>query len=97
MSALNPVLLTFAEERTVFLKEVNSKLYGTGSYYVGKSVPELLPTIFVPVISGLIQYWMIGLISTSAKYPLTYLLICIIHTFAGVSFGYALGSAVPKV
>jgi len=54
MSALNPVLLTFAEERTVFLKEVNSKLYGTGSYYCGKSIPELLPTIFVPVISGVI-------------------------------------------
>jgi len=40
---------------------------------------------------------MIGLTNTSAKYPLNYLLVTILHTFAGVSFGYALGSAVPKV
>lgn len=61
MSALNPVLLTFAEERIVFLKEVNSKLYSTFPYYVGKSLPELLPTILVPLLTGVIQYWMIGL------------------------------------
>ena len=97
MSALNPVLLTFAEERTVFLKEVNSKLYSPFPYYVGKSLPELLPTLIVPLLTGLIQYWMIGLNDSEMKYPMLFLATSALHSFAGVSFGYALASAIPDV
>jgi hypothetical protein len=40
MASLNPTILTFPAERAVFLKEENSKLYRTFSYFMGKTSLE---------------------------------------------------------
>ena len=67
MGSFQPVILTFSEERLVFLKEVNGKLYGVGSYFLGKTIPELFPIVVTPILMVSIVYWMIGLNYTSSN------------------------------
>ena len=45
-----PVILAFAIERDVFLREENSKLYSTFSYFIGKSTVELPLIVLGPII-----------------------------------------------
>ena len=40
MSAILPLVLTFPSERGVFLKEENSKLYRTSSYFIGSKTKK---------------------------------------------------------
>jgi hypothetical protein len=60
------VILTFSEERLVFLKEVNGKLYGVTSYFLGKTFPEMVAIVIIPILMAIIAYWMIGLNYTSS-------------------------------
>jgi hypothetical protein len=39
--ALTPIALLFPQDRTVFLKEENAKLYGVVSYFMSKNTVEL--------------------------------------------------------
>ena len=60
LSAFTPTLLTFSEERLVFVKEVNGRLYSPISYYLGKTIPELIPNLMIPAISMSIIYLIVG-------------------------------------
>jgi ATP-binding cassette subfamily G (WHITE) protein 2 len=99
MGSFQPVILTFSEERLVFLKEVNGKLYGVTSYFLGKTIPEIIPIVLMPILMGIIVYWMVGLNYSSSNEPLILILISIVLSFCGNSMGLALGSAIsqPKV
>ena len=79
----------------MFLKEVNGKLYGVGSYFLGKTIPELFIQIIGPLLLGSITYWMIGLNDTNATHPLLFLFISIVTSLAGGGMGLALGTLVP--
>ena len=50
MGTLFPVVLQFATERDVFLREENSKLYTTFSYFMGKSFVEIPFCLITPII-----------------------------------------------
>jgi hypothetical protein len=50
MGSLSPVVLQFATERDVFLREENSKLYTTFSYFMGKSFVEIPFCLITPII-----------------------------------------------
>ncbi|CAD8074233.1 unnamed protein product [Paramecium primaurelia] len=67
MTALNPVIVQFPQERDVFLREENSKLYSTFAYFVGKSSIEIPFLIIFPIIQQLICYWMIDLNDQTAS------------------------------
>ena len=61
MLSMLPVILTFPIERSVFLKEENSKLYTVKAYFIGRSLFELPFLIIFPLMLTLIVYWLVGL------------------------------------
>ncbi|CAK84666.1 unnamed protein product (macronuclear) [Paramecium tetraurelia] len=92
MTALNPVIVQFPQERDVFLREENSKLYSTFAYFVGKSSIEIPFLIIFPIIQQLICYWMIDLNDQTASIVIINILVCILLGLSGNSMGLMVGS-----
>ena len=65
MQALSPIALVFPLERSVFLKEENSRLYSVCSYFLSRNIIEIPYLVLTPVIFILIFYWMVDLSSTA--------------------------------
>ncbi|KAL7545612.1 hypothetical protein ACHAWF_008965 [Thalassiosira exigua] len=56
-----PTLLSFPEERPVFLREYSTNHYGTISYFVSRLAMEALITFFQILVLLLISFFMVGL------------------------------------
>ncbi len=54
-------ILLFPEEKPVFQREVNNKMYGVGPYFCGKLLAELPNSIFAPLLFNLLIYHFVGL------------------------------------
>ncbi|CAD8179154.1 unnamed protein product [Paramecium octaurelia] len=93
MSSLFPVVLQFATERDVFLREENSKLYTTFSYFMGKSFVEIPFCLISPIIQELILYWMIGLNSKDGGVVVIHIFVAILTCLNGNSMGLMAGCA----
>jgi len=93
MSSLSPVAIVFPKERVVFLKEEGARLYGTGLFYLSRTIVELPFLIIIPLIMALILYWMVGLYNAAGQFFIFYLIFFLI-SFAGNSLGLLLGCAV---
>lgn len=50
MVSIMPMVLTFPEERAVFLKEENGKYYSITSYFIGRTVLEFPFLVIFPLI-----------------------------------------------
>ena len=50
LGSIMPVILQFLVEREVFLREENSKIYTTFSYFVGKSTVDVPFILITPII-----------------------------------------------
>ena len=61
------------QERGVFLKEYNLKMYSVAAYYIGKVIPEIPVTFVNPMIESSIMYFMINLDSGAEKFFKFYL------------------------
>lgn len=59
--AAQPMLLTFASERPVFIRERASNAYGTFPYFLSKTAAEIPLLILQNLVMWLIAYWMMGL------------------------------------
>lgn len=61
MGAAQPVLLTFPQERPVFLREYAAQQYGVIPYFAAKTIVEM-PVIFVQaLLQFVVSYWVMGL------------------------------------
>ncbi|KAL4474974.1 hypothetical protein ABPG74_001670 [Tetrahymena malaccensis] len=87
MMALNPCLLTFPSMSTIFLREQNSKLYSTLSYFIGRLLIEIIPQIIAPIIFGIIQFYMIGLNDHTAGNVIFYLFSLVLCSLLGFGLG----------
>jgi ABC-type multidrug transport system ATPase subunit len=59
--AAQPLLLTFASERPVFIREYASSMYGTLPYFLSKTVIEI-PLVFAQnCVMVLIAYWLMAI------------------------------------
>ncbi|KRW98125.1 P-loop containing nucleoside triphosphate hydrolase [Pseudocohnilembus persalinus] len=98
MMSMLPVILTFPQERGVFLKEENSKMYTIGAYFVGRTIIEIPFLIVFPIIQSIIQFYMVGLTQTAGIF-FKYLLANIFIGFCGNSMGILIGSLFsdPKI
>jgi hypothetical protein len=54
-------ILTFQQERPVFLREQANKMYTVGAYYLGKIAAETPILCFTPMLFTVIIYFKIGL------------------------------------
>mmetsp|Transcript_111589 Transcript_111589/g.311926 ORF Transcript_111589/g.311926 Transcript_111589/m.311926 type:complete len:630 (+) Transcript_111589:132-2021(+) len=61
MSAAQPLLLTFAGERPVFIREYASNLYGTLPYFLSKTAMEVPLLATQVMLQWLIAYWLMGM------------------------------------
>lgn len=53
------IILTFPQERDVFLREIGSNMYGVSSYFVGRTSTELPFVTIVPFAWCAAIYWII--------------------------------------
>lgn len=93
MMTLNPCILTFPSDRAVFLREENARLYKVFPYFIGKFMVDLIPTIFFPVISSLVAYWMVGMNSENSDKVLFFIFISILQSCNGLGLGYFGGTS----
>ncbi|KAM3141201.1 hypothetical protein pb186bvf_006586 [Paramecium bursaria] len=84
-------ILSFTIERDVFIREENSKLYTTLSYFLGKQLIDIPFCIICPVIENLILYWMMDLNSDSAEIVLIHMFITVILFLCCNSLGLMTG------
>lgn len=64
-------ILLFPEEKPVFMREVNNKMYGVGAYFVAKLLSEIPSSIISPLLNSAVIYPYVGLSTVhSWTYPL---------------------------
>ena len=93
METLSPISLVFPQERPIFLKEENSRLYSVLPYFLSRSVIEIPYIVLVPFIANTILYFMMGLSQTAEQYFIFYLITFLVN-LSGSSLGLLLGSIV---
>ena len=93
MTSMVPSALTFPNERQIFLKEENSRLYSTTAYFLSRNIVELPYGVIFPLIEILIVYWFAGLSSTATQFFIC-LLVLYLLSFNGMSFGMLFGSII---
>ena len=59
-------LLTFQEERPVFLREQANKMYSVPAYYLAKLLVEMPMQSFTPMVLAIIIYFKVGLTITAS-------------------------------
>lgn len=89
--SMMPLALVFPQERSVFLKEENSKMYGVISYFISRNIVDIPFSIILPAIYSLVTYWMVGLSSTAEQFFTMYLILMLM-SFVGSSMGLLAGS-----
>ena len=71
-------ILTFQEERPVFLREQANKMYRVSSYYAAKIIIETPILSFTPLLFAVIVYFKIGLMITASQFFYFYLIILLL-------------------
>lgn len=91
MNTMFPVLMTFLNEREVFIREYANHTYGCVSYYFAKSIVELPFLALMTVMYSFIVYFGFGLNSDFGVF-LNFLMVLLIIVFCAGSFGFCIGS-----
>ncbi|XP_071108651.1 protein white-like [Haliotis cracherodii] len=90
------VVNSFPIEMSIFLREYGSGLYRVDVYFLAKNIAELPTFFFLPWLSVLVLYWMIGLYNDAV----TFLICCgviILVANVAISFGYLISTACGSV
>ena len=84
-------VLTFQNERPVFLREQANKMYKVPPYYGAKIMLETPLLALLPMLTSIIVYFKIG---TTIEPSLFFYFYCVLLlvAFCGASFGYLLSS-----
>lgn len=70
-NAIQGIILLFPEERPVFLREVNNKMYSVSAYFFGKLIAEMPASICAPILSAASVYFYLGFSDvTPWKFPI---------------------------
>ena len=62
------VLSTFANERSVVLREQTASMYSIPAYFGSKMLVEFPLRLVIPFVSASCTYWIVGLQRTAAKW-----------------------------
>jgi len=95
MMSLFPALLTFAQERTMFIQDMTNDLYSAHLYYWSKVVVEFPIHITVPTLYVIIIYFMTDLVRTAAQFFI-FLLIVIVLSYTAQALGMLLSAIFKK-
>eukprot|EP00733_Pompholyxophrys_punicea_P001147 Pompholyxophrys_punicea_v1_NODE_506_length_1821_cov_8.150623.p1 type:complete len:441 gc:universal NODE_506_length_1821_cov_8.150623:390-1712(+) len=93
MSSLQPVILTFPNERMLFMREYDNNMYSVVSYYSGKVLTEFPFQIIFPVVFSSVSYYMVGFNPLFSKFLLQIVALFFV-TLCGNAMGMLVGCAV---
>ncbi|CAI2361090.1 unnamed protein product [Moneuplotes crassus] len=96
MSGMFTVLITFLNERSVFLREYASKTYGLPSYFISKSVVDTPFQFIFPIITALIIYFAAGFEVDAARFFI-FTVVLVGMIFCGTSWGFLIGCAFQNI
>ena len=87
--------LTFQVERPVFLREQANKMYNVYTYYGAKVLADVPGFIIAPTFFILITFFAVGY-TKSVEQFFQFVLVAILNTMSGVSFGYCISTGVTN-
>lgn len=76
------VIFQFPFERSVVTRERASNMYRTSSYFLSKTVTDMLKTVSFNIMFAVIVYWMVGLRAEASAFFRFVLVIFTMSTFA---------------
>uniref|UniRef100_A0A0A9XMA8 ATP-binding cassette sub-family G member 2 n=1 Tax=Lygus hesperus TaxID=30085 RepID=A0A0A9XMA8_LYGHE len=88
------VVLTFAEERALFLREKQKRIYDTSAYFIGRTIVDMGLQTVLAIIFGAFAYPMVGLQGSFKKF-LQYTLCLILIGQSTHSYALIVASVIP--
>ena len=89
------VVLTFTEERAVFMREQSARLYDVSAYFVARTAVDVLPTLACSLLFVLVAYWLMGLAAAWSQWAY-FVLMVLLLAYTGQSIGLVVACAVPE-
>ena len=86
-------VVSFSEERPVFLREYSSKTYGILSYGIAKSLVEIPFETFPPIIFSSIVYFGLGFDNSFTNF-IIFMLALVLNTSVATSIGFAIAAGI---
>ncbi len=87
-------VLTFTEERALFLREKMKHIYGTSAYFLGRTAVDIGMQTGLSILFGLPAYWMVGLQNDFGKF--VQFSICLVMVGqSSQSYALILGALIP--
>ena len=80
------VVLTFADERAVFLREQRTRMYAVEAYFLARTSVDVLPTAVCSLLFVLCCYFLMGF-GLTVEQVLYFLLIVLLVAYTGQSLG----------
>ena len=87
------VVLTFAEERAVFIREQRGGMYWVSAYFVARTLVDVLPTLVCSLVFVCVSYFLMGLAMSGFQFAY-FLLIVLLIAYCGHSMGMVVACAV---
>ena len=92
-STVLPVLVSFPEERPVFLREYSTGCYSVSSYFVSKFTLEVVVTAVQVTVGTLIMYFMVGYNMPFGSFWAVTYMMALTSTALGVMVGSSVSDA----
>jgi len=87
---------SFSRERALLNRERAKKLYGVLPYFLAKTLSDLTMTTLLPLVYGIILYWIANLRATAAAF-FTFVLIFYLTVSTAQATGLLLSVAIPNL
>ena len=94
-SVVTTSMLTFGGERRLLSRERAKKLYGVLPYFIAKTLADMVNSVAMPMIYGILVYWICNLRRSASNF-FVYVLIYYLSISAAQSFGLFLSIAIPN-
>jgi hypothetical protein len=87
-------VLTFTEERALFLRERVKYIYDTSAYFIGRTLVDVFLQSGLAVVFGILAYWLVGLQPDFGRFVL-YTLMLVMVGQSSQSYALIIGALVP--
>ena len=95
-SVVTSSMITFTSERKLLSRERAKKMYGVLPYFLAKTVSDMVTSVALPTLTGMVVYWVCGYRATVDAF-FTFTLILYLTISAAQSTGLFLSIAIPNL
>ena len=94
-AVVNSSILIFSKERNLLSRERAKKLYGVLPYFLAQTLSDMVNSVVLPTLYGIIVYWVCNLRPTASAF-FTFVLIFYLTVSAAQSTGLFLSVLIPN-